>query len=303
MVTPSQMLPPNSTALERAIADTAPRRVLNALADAPRRLKSDPPDAVVPWLASEWFLADFIGYFADAKELLAAGLPWLHERGTAAAVKRALGWIGLTVTLEEDGARLQIDPGTIIDHDRLTAVIHLVNASIPAHVGFYRMYHGYDLRPLRLDASRLGDALLDDDSGVWRDGVKLSFGTRTAAVLSGADDPLRSSLTRIYSTRVWEDNSWRLDAWSLDSEILIDAASGSVSQQSVALAGDVDGMVAHGYQRAAAVTLAADTGPALSAMQIALRSATLADPIRRWTGPWTGPWREVIPSRIVFEVE
>lgn len=299
----SQLLPPSSTRLERALAEAMTDPALDTLAEAPRRLKSALPDAVVPWLAAEWFLADFFRYFTDARALIAAGLPWLRVRGTAAAVKLALAWIGLAAAIEEDGARLQLDPGSVAATAQLAEIKHLVNASIPAHVGFYRMYHGYDLRPLRLDASRLGDALLDDDSGVWRDGVKLSFGTRTAAVLSGADDPLRSSLMRIYSTRVWEDNSWRLDAWSLDSEILIDAASGSVSQQSVALAGDVDGMVAHGYQRAAAVTLAADTGPALSAMQIALRSATLADPIRRWTGPWTGPWREAIPSRSIFEVE
>lgn len=299
----SQLLPPSSTRLERALAEAMTDPALDALAEAPRRLKSTLPSAVVPWLAAEWFLADFTRYFSDARALIAAGLPWLRVRGTAAAVKLALAWIGLSAVLEEDGARLQLDPGSVAATAQLAEIKHLVGASIPAHVGFYRMYHGYDLRPLRLDASRLDDALLDDDSGVWRDGVKLSFGTRATTVLSGADDPLRSSLTRIYSTRVWEDNSWRLDAWSLDSEILIDAASGSVSQQSAALASDIDGEVAHGYQRGAAVTLAADTDPALSATQITLRSATLTDPIRRWSGPWTGPWREVIPSRIVFEVE
>lgn len=301
----SQLLPPSSTRLERALAEAMTDPALDALAETPRRLKSALPSAVVPWLAAEWFLADFTRYFTDARALIAAGLPWLRVRGTAAAVKLALAWIGLAAAIEEDGARLQLDPGSVAATAQLAEIKHLVNASIPAHVGFYRMYHGYDLRPLRLDASRLGDALLDDDSGVWRDGVKLSFGTRTAAVLSGADDPLRSSLMRIYSTRVWEDNSWRLDAWSLDSEILIDAASGSVSQQSAALAGDVDvdGMVAHGYQRAAAVTLAADTAPALPAVQIILRSTALSDPIRRWSGTWTGPWREAIPSRSIFEVE
>jgi len=177
MVTPSQMLPPNATPLERAIADTAPRQLLDALADAPRRLKSAPPDAVVPWLASEWFLSDFIGYFPDARALLAAGLPWLKVRGTAAAVKQALSWIGMTATLEEDGARLQLDPGNPFAPDNLAAIKHLVGASIPAHVQLYRLFHGYDRRVLHASTGdRWSEAFLSDDSGVWIDGVKLSFG-------------------------------------------------------------------------------------------------------------------------------
>jgi hypothetical protein len=177
MVSASQLLPPNAMPLERSIADTAPRQRLDSLAEAPRQLKSAPPAAVVPWLAAEWFLADFIGYFPDTRALVAAGLPWLKVRGTAAAVKQALAWIGMHSSLEEDGARLQLDPGSASAPENLAAIKQLVGASIPAHVQLYRLHHGYDRRVLHgSSGERWSEAFLSDDSGVWIDGVKLSFG-------------------------------------------------------------------------------------------------------------------------------
>lgn len=223
MVTPSQMLPPNATTFERAIADTAPRQLLDALADAPRRLKSAPPDAVVPWLASEWFLSDFIGYFPDARALLAAGLPWLKVRGTAAAVKQALSWIGMTATLEEDGARLQLDPGNPFAPDNLAAIKHLVGASIPAHVQLYRLHHGYDLRRVGLSSpAALDVGLLSDDSGVWIDGVKLSFGAGHAFACDiAAEHAVGFVREETYSERAYYEDRARLSVWQLDSELVL----------------------------------------------------------------------------------
>lgn len=202
MVTPSQLLPANATALERAVADAIPSALRDTLADAPRRLKSAPPDAVVPWLAAEWFLADFIGYFPNARALIAAGLPWLKVRGTAAAVKQALAWIGMTATLEEDGARLQLDPGNASAPANLEAIKHLVGASIPAHVQLYRLYHGYDRRVLHASTGDCwSDAFLSDDSGVWIDGVKLSFGRSLLLAAARPDTPAVLRLHRLHALR------------------------------------------------------------------------------------------------------
>lgn len=297
------LLPPSSTPLELALADIAASMLLSAsTAEVPRNLRTDIDAAVTPWLAAEWFLADFSKFFDDPAALIAGGLPWLHERGTAAAVKRALGWIGLTVTLEEDGARLQIDPGMIIDHDQLADIIHLVTASIPAHVWFYRMYHGYDLRPLRLDASRLDDALLDDDSGVWRDGVKLSFGTRAVTAIPQAPEPSTAAVAhRLYSSRIHEDNSWRLDAWELDSEILLDAASGIISSHTDYLPDDPDQDPTAWMDSNSSILQAIDADIPVAGMKNRNASGSVADPVRGWTGGWTGTWREPIPSRSTFE--
>jgi hypothetical protein len=225
--TASALLPPNATPLEIAIADVAPRPLLDELADAPRLLKSNPPDSVVPWLAAEWFLADFIKYFPDARALIDAGLPWLMERGTAAAVKRVLSWLGMhNVMLEEDGSKLQIDTGSSAAPEQLEDILHLVNASIPAHVELYRLYHQYDLRPIGISQdAALDNGLLSDDSGVWvtvgDERVKLSFGSTISRYLdaSGGRKLWEARRDREFAHVFYEDRA-RLSVWRLDSEIV-----------------------------------------------------------------------------------
>ncbi len=173
----SALLPPNATTEEMALVDAICRAELDTLVAAPRALKSNVAEPIQPWLAAEWGLADLAGFFDDTQALLEAGWPWLQVRGTAASVQLALSWIAMPVTLEEDGARLQIDTGTPEAPAQLDAIKHLVNASIPAHVQLYRLYHGYDRRVLHSSTGdRWDDAFLSDDSGVWIDGIKLSFG-------------------------------------------------------------------------------------------------------------------------------
>ncbi len=297
------LLQPVSTPLERALADTAASLLLADTAEVPRNLRSDIDSAVAPWLAAEWFLADFSKFFGDdPAALIEAGLPWLHQRGTPAAVARALGWIGLDVTLEEDGARLQIDPGIVIRPDQLDDIIQLVTASIPAHVWFYRMYHGYDIRPFYLDRSRLDSAALDDDSGVWVSGVKLSFGTRAVtAIPQDPEPPIAAVAHRLYSSRIHEDNSWRLDAWELDSEILLDAASGVISSHTGYLPDDPDQAPTAWMDSNSSMLQPIDADIPVAGLQNRSASGSVADPVRGWTGGWTGPWREPIPSRTTFE--
>lgn len=210
MVTAAQLLPPNATPLERALADSAPRQCLERLVEAPRRLKSAPPAQLVPWLAAEWFLSDFIGFFPDAQALVEAGLPWLKVRGSAAAVKQALAWIGMRSTLEEDGARLQLDPGTPTAPQNLAAIKQLVGASIPAHVQLYRLYHGYDRRRLLASSGqRWSEALLSDDSGVWLDAIKLSFGRVQRSAGQRPVSSGQGSLTRQHVARTLYPDIWR----------------------------------------------------------------------------------------------
>lgn len=204
------------------MARTAPRAILDSLADAPARVRSHRDGALAPWLAAEWQLAEFAPYFASSGALIEAGLPWLRQRGTAAAVKRALSWIGFDTELELDGPLLQLNPGDIHAQRKLADVVHLARRSLPAHVQLYRMYHGYDLRPLRLDESRLDDAMLDDDSGVTIDGIKLSFGE----VRRGTSDaPDGRPATARGATRIgvamYEDRAI-LDTWLLDSVLMTD---------------------------------------------------------------------------------
>ncbi|SFM13630.1 phage tail protein [Rugamonas rubra] len=220
----ARLLPPNATTLERALARAAPRAALDALADVPAGLRRPQASsgALAPWLAAEWQLAEFAPYFDSTAALIEAGLPWLRQRGTAASVKRALSWLGYRATLEEEGPWLQIDPGDAYAQLRVDAVAQLVRASLPAHARLYRMYHGYDLRPLRLDGGRLDDALLDDDSGVLVDGVKLSFAARRAGLAEPPGGVPGHARTDTLSAIVPYDDRMMLDTWLLDSELIAD---------------------------------------------------------------------------------
>lgn len=290
------LLPPNASPFERRVEQATRFEDAGALVPAVTGAKVSVHPAFAPWLTAEWFLSDFARYFDTPAELIEAGLPWLRQRGTAAAVLRALAWIGFAAQLEEDGARLHVDPGTVAA-DRLADLQRLVNPSLPAHVQFYRVFHGYDVRHLRLDRARLDDALLDDDSGVMRDGVKLSFGTRHAAALDDDSPHIAHAYTHTASSVIWDDDSWRLDAWRLDSEVVLDAASGVVTLMSNAVTDDDEPAPAVARWSLTGAAPPADAEQTIGHARTDRISNALPTDYKPWAGPWTGPWREAIAAR------
>lgn len=300
---PARLLPPNSTPLERELLRLAPRAVLDGLSDMPAGIEHTMPTQFQAWLAAEWQLSQFTQYFDTTADLIAAGLPWLQLRGTAAAVKLALSWIDFQAAqLEEDGALLQIDPGNPYAPADLAAIVHLVSASIPAHVRLYRMYHGYDLRHFRLDCSRLDDGMLDDDSGVWVDGIKLSFGQRFGFALAAEPLPVNFSADRLYSVMVWDDDGWRLDGWRLDSEIMHDVAGHLTSQIMQGIGAD-PGADALWFcrTRCAAVTMAADIDDdGFQSARTVRVAAVIGNGQRGWNGGWNASWRESIAHKLMY---
>lgn len=301
----SSLLPPNCTPLERALAETLLSSSEVPVAITGAKFNPDFRSVLQPYLVYEWGLTAIEPYLAPDR-LLSEGLAWSRIRGTVAAVEQALGWIGLDGPfVEEEGPtqhfhEVQLDPGRLPTPACIPAIQHLAKLSLPARVVMRRIYHGYDLRPLTLDRSRLDDALLDDDSGVDIAGVKLSFGTRHAAALLLDEPQLSAGMTRTYSTRVWDDNSWRLDGWALDSEILIDAAGGMVAQLSTftELEADEPSAVAR-LDEYAFVSTVADESTINTRTDTA--TTTARSDTRGWTGPWSGSWRELIPTRTTFE--
>lgn len=221
-MTAARLLPPNSTPLERAQLLTSPTDAWGDQADLAANIESRRPDAFAPWLAAEWNLSQFAPYFEDPQQLISAGLPWLLERGSASSVSRALSWTGLQGDMEEDGSLLHIQLSDATAPANLAAIKHLVNASVPAHVQLYRLFHGYDIRHIVCDKSELDNGLLDGDSGANVDGVLLSFGEKRTGIVAYA--PLEVALTAT-ATRfafVPYDDRVLLDAWRLDSEVIVD---------------------------------------------------------------------------------
>lgn len=271
----------------------------DGMADAiePAKMRVDPQ--FQPWLAMQWQVAMFAPYFPSVDALLTASLPWLLERGTAASVVRALGWVGFAgSTVDEDGAYLHINLGRPATAEDMARVAHVVRASLPAHVHFYRVFnHLNDVRRIVLDRTpRLDTGMLDGDSGVMGpDGVKLSFGERSGGTLPAAPaDALPAISTQKRVGLIRYDDMPVLDAWRLDSHVLMGVSGGVMelfrSTTTAHTPGGGDLATAE-----ARTSVAAWLAPAPVAAGGAAHISTAPEPIsppRRWGGPWAGPWRQ-----------
>ena len=291
------LLPPQSTPLERAIDQTFPQ--WDALADAFTVPSVGEPEQFAPWLAAEYELAQFAPYFQTTAELIEQGLQWLFTRGTAASVVRALGWVGFAGSkVDEDGAYLHINLGRPATAEEMSRVAHVVRASLPAHVHFYRVFNPLnDVRRIVLDrAPGMDTGMLDGDSGVMGpDGVKLSFGERSGATLPAAPaDALPAISTQQRVGLIRYDDMPVLDAWRLDSHVLMGVSGGVMELFRSTTTAHTPGGGALATAEAR-THVAPWVTPAPVAAGAAAHLSTAPEPIsppRRWGGPWGGPWRQ-----------
>lgn len=291
------LLPPQSTPLERALDQTFPQ--WDALADAFTVPSVGEPEQFAPWLAAEYELAQFAPYFSTTAELIEQGLQWLFTRGTAASVVRALGWVGFAGSkVDEDGAYLHINLGRPATAEEMARVAHVVRASLPAHVHFYRVFNPLnDVRRVVLDrAPAMDTGMLDGDSGVMGpDGVKLSFGERSGATLPAAPaDALPAISTHQRVGLIRYDDMPVLDAWRLDSHVLMGVSGGVMElfRSTTTAHTPGGGALATAEARASvAPWVAAESVAAGAAAHLSTAPEPISPP-RRWGGPWGGPWRQ-----------
>lgn len=235
-MTADHLLPANATPLEQALSlstDSLSRLALPA--DAIRHFKADPTDPLLPWLIWEYGLGELLPYLPEPRRAIAEGILWQRLRGTPAALSTALSWIGMCASVEQEPpgvhfAEFQFDPGQVLDSDTAIAnLIAIARLSAPARSRLSRIYHGWDLRRVVLDESRLGEALLSDHSGVfWRDGqTKLSFGrVRQLAnpapdiVLTPAREAVRFTTARLLDRYVLNFSSLGDPGHTRNEEIL-----------------------------------------------------------------------------------
>ena len=257
------------------------------------------PEQFAPWLAAEYELAQFAPYFSTTAELIEQGLQWLFTRGTAASVVRALGWVGFAGSkVDEDGAYLHINLGRPATAEEMARVAHVVRASLPAHVHFYRVFNPLnDVRRVVLDRTpRLDTGMLDGDSGVMGpDGVKLSFGERSGATLPAAPaDALPTISTQQRVGLIRYDDMPVLDAWRLDSHVLMGVSGGVMElfRSTTTAHTPGGGALATAEARASvAPWVAAESVAAGAAAHLSTAPEPISPP-RRWGGPWGGPWRQ-----------
>ena len=293
------ILPTGSTELERVIDTTFPRG-WGALADSAEPLAMAGDVRVMPWLAVQWQVAQFAPYFDTVEDLLAEAVPWLMERGSAAGVRRALGWLGYTgVTIDEAGAWLHIDVGRPLTAPDIAAIVHVVRESLPAHVRFYRIFHGYDVRPIVLDRGPALDAgMLDGYSGVLgQNGVVESFAIRRGRTLPPAPigQPQRASTAvRMHVARYADVPI--LDAWRLDSPVLA-AVSGGRMALNMRTSNTPDAGAGWRVSSRSIARASPWTPPppvSFATAHSARHAAVPIHPPRHWGGPWGGPWRDHI---------
>lgn len=227
MARPRTILPPSSTPLERVIDTTFPSG-WGAMVDAMDPLAMADNGTVLPWVAQQWQLARIDRYFDDTRELLAQGLPWLRERGTAAGVRRVLSWLGYSgVTFDEDGPYLHINPGREVSNADIKEMAYAVRATIPLHVSFYRVFYRYDLRMLRWDRKPKWDsAIWDNVSGTLvdvGDGGPPVIGSQARFTMSIVEapslEPLLATTTMHFASEVRRPDSMRWDVWRWDGAV------------------------------------------------------------------------------------
>ncbi|MDG3575973.1 hypothetical protein P7F60_06230 [Rhizobium sp. YJ-22] len=168
----------------RAIAEANDSfgRLAEALDLVPQIGRTVMPDGWMPWLLRNAGLQAMMPY-VDWATLWDKGPAWLTLRGTPAASVEALSWVGWSIRFEdgEIGSALYDRYHIHLDRvpwraelERLIAVELFAKSSDSI---FFRLVHGYDIRPVRGGMSRFGGAIFGRFSGidVRPDWPRLSF--------------------------------------------------------------------------------------------------------------------------------
>lgn len=256
------LLPPNATPTEQ--------RLEQALINSPqlypkvqplRQIRTRRPAPLAPYLAAEWQIADKRDFFANDADFFAGGIAWLQRRGTAAAVKRALAMLAIrSVSIENDHFFMHLHLPTPY-RGNLSIFYRQVNSSLPLHLQWYRLVAGYDVRHGQYDRSRYDDTLYDDDSGVWVNGVKTSYGEQQSmtVTLRGALFATRHAVTALtVSRRTWSlQRSWEQQPWATAGQYHVTSA-GTADNRWQAIAG-IDGWKARPWAITAATRGATPT--------------------------------------------
>ena len=186
MTSPQHLLPPSSTPFEIALSeatDISPR--FDGAIWGMHGIKFSPPPSFLPFLVYEYGLGELTPYVPNLYDLIDEGVKWTRQRGTPAALHRALGWLNYTGEVEESPIRrtrwnlFQIELGRIRDsEDDLERIEGVADLSTPLRAVFWRGFRGYDIRALEYGQSRWGQTLWGAYSGarIRADGAKWSFG-------------------------------------------------------------------------------------------------------------------------------
>lgn len=221
---------PFERVLEKATDPYAP---LDAPITALHGLKlNNPPASFLPYLVWEYGLGELQPYVPNLFELIREGIAWQRVRGTPAAVRRGVGWLGYTISLEEAATRwrwwnhFQLELDRVRDDELdLISIDGVARLSVPLRSDFWRGFHGYDVRALEGDENRFDETMWDDDSGVVIPGAaaKWSFGRPIYIVHDMAQAELEALGVWMEPIEgddlTWGDFPWGDFPWSADGAL------------------------------------------------------------------------------------
>lgn len=251
------LLPPNAQPRLRALDKALdPLVVLGEQYTGLPIARTSPPPPFLPFLVWQYGLGELTPYLPELYALIDDGVRWQRIRGTPAAIRKGLGWIGYDfVRLDEPPARLRESPAILamrrrwhrfmIEVDRvrdadlpdLEQIAGIVQLSVPARSDFARGYRGWDIRAGETDFYRADACLTDQHSGVTLPGIRprWSFGrshelehTPSEAELTAAGawlDPVPDSGLWVEDDTHWVDADylWAFPAVQARATAIADA--------------------------------------------------------------------------------
>lgn len=227
MTTFKSILPNSSTTLERNLERTVDLGKFHDPLEELRRAKLDARDDYVPFLIWEYGLGELLPYLKDPKRAISEGILWQRLRGTPQSLVIAMSWIDFEAMIEQEEtgqyfAEFMLDPGKVIrDPTVIPDVIAISELSAPARSRLSRIYHGYDVRRLKLSdgpGGQLNHHLLSDYSGVHSNGIRISFGEtfNGEARLTDPDVEIRNFSGHADFRRAYLDDVFRTSVGWLD---------------------------------------------------------------------------------------
>jgi hypothetical protein len=169
----------------------------------------------------------------DIADIFKEGIQFQRLRGTPAALKMALGWLGLKdVAVEETGPgehfyefqlALEELPADLVMDDLVT----LIDIAKPLRARLKRIYNPLnDRKILFFDDNNLDDAYLENESGVHADGdLIISIGRLAKYYTEPLQPSIAYGLSRYHTFTVYDDNPFRLSLSWLDGDSLLDAGN------------------------------------------------------------------------------
>lgn len=218
------LLPSNTTSLEKSL-ETAFQSVLEVSELQGFKFKKEAMPFIFEDLVQEYGLESVRLWIKDASEVLKEGVLFQRLRGTPAAMKMALKWIGLDhVIIEEEPvgkhfAEFQLGLEGLPSDFSIEAILALTDMAKPARTRLKCLYNSlYDRRHLVLDENTYGD-FLSGYSGVFWEDLQISFGRQESyEVFSALNSEQDQATLRHHVQGLGNHDVFRLDESYLDEE-------------------------------------------------------------------------------------